>query len=187
MRKNTGAAPPKPDACGSMTSMIRGAPICTGGASPLRVATGGDANWRFGVRLRRSPARANARRDDVSGSREDASPLRGAEKRSANLTHIGHLFTVDPRASLRSDNCPISIGMGVRFGLEQMSAFVGIRNQLETFSNSGKYAQPGTQGGRFAMSCRSKTVFCTPHPLWECQSIPLFPFQGGSAACFVYP
>ena len=30
---------------GSMTSKIRGAPICTGGASPLRVATGGNANW----------------------------------------------------------------------------------------------------------------------------------------------
>ena len=116
-----------------MTSDVSGAPICTGGASPLRVATGGDANWRFGVRLRRSPARANARRDDVSGSREEASLLRSSEKRSENLTHIGHLFMTNPRASLRSDNCPISIGIGVRFGLEQVSAFAGIRKELELF------------------------------------------------------
>jgi len=32
------------------------------------------------------------------------------------------------RASLRSGNCPISIGIGVRFGSEQVSAFIGIRN-----------------------------------------------------------
>jgi len=49
----------------SGTSEIRGAPICAGGASPLRVATGGNANWRFGVRSRRSPARTNRRRDYV--------------------------------------------------------------------------------------------------------------------------
>jgi LPXTG-motif cell wall-anchored protein len=45
----------------------------------------------------------------------------------ANLIHIGHLFMTNPRASLRSDNCPISIGMSVRFELEQVSAFAGIR------------------------------------------------------------
>jgi hypothetical protein len=45
------------------TSGISGAPICAGGASPLRVATGGNANWRFEVRCRRSPARTNRRRD----------------------------------------------------------------------------------------------------------------------------
>jgi hypothetical protein len=44
-------------------SEISGAPICTGGASPLRVATGGNANWSSKVRCRRSPARANRRRD----------------------------------------------------------------------------------------------------------------------------
>jgi hypothetical protein len=32
-----------------------------------------------------------------------------------------------PRASLRSDNCPVSIGNGVRFESEQVSDFVGIR------------------------------------------------------------
>jgi hypothetical protein len=52
------------------TSEIRGAPICAGWASPLRVATGGNANWRFGVRSRRSPARANRRRDGASGVRK---------------------------------------------------------------------------------------------------------------------
>jgi hypothetical protein len=107
--------------------MISGAPICTGEPSPLRVATGGDANWRFGARLRRPPARANGRRDDVSGSREEASFLQSSENQGRNLTHTAHLFMTNPRASLRSDNCPISIGMRVRFELEQVSAFVGIR------------------------------------------------------------
>ena len=41
------------------TSEIRGAPICAGGASPLRVATGGNASWRHEARCRRSPAPAN--------------------------------------------------------------------------------------------------------------------------------
>lgn len=45
-----------------MSSEITGAPICAGEASPLRVATGGNANWRFEARCRRSPARANRRR-----------------------------------------------------------------------------------------------------------------------------
>ncbi len=54
----------------SRTSEISGAPICAGWASPLRVATGGNANWRFGVRSRRSPARANRRRDYANGVRK---------------------------------------------------------------------------------------------------------------------
>ena len=110
-----------------MTSRISGAPICAGGASPLRVATGGSANWSSGVRSRRSPARANRRRDSVLRGLEDASLFQSSENHGEPLTHIGHLFMTNPRASLRSDNCPISIGMGVRFGLEQVSAFVGIR------------------------------------------------------------
>jgi len=40
-----------------------GAPIRVGGASPLRVATGADANDGSGDRRRRSPAHANIRRD----------------------------------------------------------------------------------------------------------------------------
>ena len=110
-----------------LTSRISGAPICAGEASPLRVATGGSANWSSGVRSRRSPARANRRRDSVSRGLEDASLLQSSENHGKKLTHIGHLFMTNTRASLRSDNCPISIGMGVRFGLEQVSAFVGIR------------------------------------------------------------
>ena len=42
-----------------------GAPIRVGWASPLRVATGGDANWGSGDRRRRSPAHANIRRDFI--------------------------------------------------------------------------------------------------------------------------
>jgi hypothetical protein len=110
-----------------MTSRISGAPICAGEASPLRVATGGSANWSSGVRSRRSPARTNERRDNVCSASEDASLFQSSENHGKKLTHIGHLFMTNPRASLRSDDCPISIGMGVRFGLEQVSAFVGIR------------------------------------------------------------
>jgi hypothetical protein len=110
-----------------MIASVNGAPICAGGASPLRVATGGNANWSSGVRSRRSPARANKRRDNVPGNPGEASLLRSSENCSKNLIHIGHLFMTNPRASLRSDNCPISIGMSVRFELEQVSAFVGIR------------------------------------------------------------
>lgn len=39
-----------------------GAPIRAGEASPLRVATGGDASWRLEARRHRSPARTNERR-----------------------------------------------------------------------------------------------------------------------------
>src|ERR1017187_7315275 len=45
-----------------MGALISGAPIRAGGASPFRVATGGDANWRFKPRLRHSPATTNRRR-----------------------------------------------------------------------------------------------------------------------------
>ncbi len=36
-----------------------------------------------------------------------------------------------PRASLRSDTCPTSIGIPVRYELEQPSAFIGIRNFIK--------------------------------------------------------
>ena len=42
-----------------------GEPIRVGGASPLRVATGGNANWSSEGRRRRSPAHTNRRRDSV--------------------------------------------------------------------------------------------------------------------------
>src|SRR5205823_8888488 len=44
-----------------------------------------------------------------------------------SLTQTGHFFMTKPRASLRSDNCPSSIGMSVRFELDQVSDFVGMR------------------------------------------------------------
>jgi hypothetical protein len=67
------------------TSEIRGAPICAGGASPLRVATGGNANRRFGVRSRRSPARTNRRRDYVRRLRKTP----GAPGVSARQQNLG--------------------------------------------------------------------------------------------------
>jgi hypothetical protein len=44
-------------------SDVPGAPIRAGESSPLRVATGGDANWSSKSRRRRSPASTNRRRD----------------------------------------------------------------------------------------------------------------------------
>ena len=131
-----------------MTSRISGAPICAGGASPLRVATGGSANWSSGVRSRRSPARANRRRDSVLRGLEDASLFQSSENHGEPLTHIGHLFMTNPRASLRSDNCPISIGMGVRFGLEQVSAFVGIRRLARAYVRVANLRDPGAKQGK---------------------------------------
>jgi YD repeat-containing protein len=47
------------------------------------------------------------------------------------LTHFGHFFMTKPRVSLRSENCPIWIGIGVRLFSESVSAFVGIRSVPE--------------------------------------------------------
>ena len=56
-----------------------GAPIFVGVASPLRVATGGHANWRFEVRGRRWPAHENRRRGGALGGprspRRERAPL----------------------------------------------------------------------------------------------------------------
>ena len=43
------------------------------------------------------------------------------------------------RASLRSDNCPTSIGMSVRFELEQVSDFVGMRSHEQIHSLGDQY------------------------------------------------
>ena len=113
-----------------MTSSILSAPIRAGGASPLRVATGGNASSGSKARCRRSPARTNRRRDERCGWPQEPSPLRGFEGFAtgrAALTYIGHLFMTKPRASLRSETCPISIGIGVRYGLEQVSELIGMR------------------------------------------------------------
>src|SRR6266540_4918779 len=62
----------------------------------------------------------------------------GAATDSANhrwsLTQTGHFSMTKPRASLRSDNCPTSIGMSVRFELEQVSDFVGMRSNARRTS-----------------------------------------------------
>ena len=77
----------------------------------------------------------------------------------------------NPRASLRSDNCPISIGMSVRFELEQVSAFVGIRKMHQgpegTFQKACLHSEIGHFGhapetvhfGRFVARAR-KVGFC---------------------------
>lgn len=51
----------------TMTLRISGAPIYAAAASPLRVATADNVNWSSKVRCRRSPARADKRRDGVCG------------------------------------------------------------------------------------------------------------------------
>jgi hypothetical protein len=55
------------------------APIRAGEASPLRVATSGEASWSSNAPRRCSPARPNQRRGHAVGSRGKASPLRGFE------------------------------------------------------------------------------------------------------------
>jgi hypothetical protein len=113
-----------------MSSNIHSAPICAGGASPLRVATGDNANCGSkSVAAARPPAQIDGAietRVVLKGRRPLGAPTENKNLHQ-NLTHIGHFFNTESRASLRSDNCPISIGIGVRFGLEQVSAFIGIR------------------------------------------------------------
>lgn len=62
----------------SRWSGILGAPIRVGCASPLRVATDGDANWSSKVRRRRSPAHTNRRRDFVIGTM-NAGPMNAGQ------------------------------------------------------------------------------------------------------------
>ena len=76
-------------------------------------------------------ARPNRRREDALGLMAEPSPLRGApnehEKSDKNLTPVGHPFISDKErrfapTTVRQDR------NGVRHGLEQVSAFIGIRN-----------------------------------------------------------
>jgi hypothetical protein len=75
-------------------------------------------------------ARPNRRRDDRPGLTDTASPLGGApnerQSKGENLTPVGHLFMTHSErrfapTTVRQDR------NGVRYGLEQVSAFVGIR------------------------------------------------------------
>ena len=79
-------------------------------------------------------ARPNRRRDDVLGWRVKASPLEGApnERKTGDeiLTPVGHPFISDSErrfapTTVRQDR------NGVRHGLEQVSAFIGIRTTRE--------------------------------------------------------
>jgi hypothetical protein len=75
-------------------------------------------------------ARPNRRRDEAFGLTNQSSPRRGApkerKKRGQTLTPIGHPFMTPPErrfapTTVRQDR------NGVRYGLEQVSAFIGIR------------------------------------------------------------
>src|ERR1019366_3046871 len=75
-------------------------------------------------------APAHRRRDDVIGLTVKASPLRGAPNERKNggktLTPVGHLFISDSERRF----APTTVRQdwnGVRYGLEQVSAFIGIR------------------------------------------------------------
>src|SRR4029077_1850636 len=86
-------------------------------------------------------ARPNRRRDKALGLTTGSSPLRGApktrKKRGQSLTPVGHLFMTSPErrfapTTVRQDR------NGVRYGLEQVSAFIGIRKAPKPRQNDGK-------------------------------------------------
>ena len=92
----------------------------------------------FGSSLPPLTARPNRRRDSVFGRMVKASPLEGApsggKTDGETLTPVGHLFISDTErrfapTTVRQDR------NGVRHGLEQVSAFIGIRAPSETFFN----------------------------------------------------
>ena len=91
----------------------------------------------FGSSLPPLTARPNRRRDDVFGWRVKASPLEGAPNECKTggeiLTPVGHPFISDSErrfapTTVRQDR------NGVRHGLEQVSAFIGIRKELDFFT-----------------------------------------------------
>lgn len=78
-------------------------------------------------------ARPNKRRDDHSTLTDESSPLRGAPNERQNaaktLTPVGHPFITPPERR----SAPTTVRQarnGVRYGLEQVSAFIGIRTKL---------------------------------------------------------
>ena len=74
-------APPLPGTA-EIVPLVRASQL--GEASPLRVATGGDASWYSKTRRRRSPASTNPRRDCGCGLAKGPSPLRGSRKGRAS-------------------------------------------------------------------------------------------------------
>jgi len=80
-------------------------------------------------------ARPNKRRENATDFSSDPSPLGGAPKErqndGENLTPVGHPFIT--RSERRF--APTTVRQprnGVRYGLEWVSAFIGIRNSLES-------------------------------------------------------
>jgi hypothetical protein len=98
---------------------------------------------------RRSPARANARRVESPEPKK----RRFAPKPESGpifLPHIGQFFIAHGRASLRSDHCPISsdqcpirIGMGVRFHRNTHSSWATIKPSPYGDRTSSKPAAAG--------------------------------------------
>ena len=77
-------------------------------------------------------ARPNRRRDDVLGLATESSPLRGAPNQHEYcgnfLTPVGHPFMTPSERRF----APTTVRQprnGVRYGLEQVSAFIGIRRR----------------------------------------------------------
>jgi len=75
-------------------------------------------------------ARPNRRREDVRGLATQSSPLGGAPNQHGNdgktLTPVGHPF-MTPSERRFAPTTVRQARNGVRYGLEQVSAFIGIR------------------------------------------------------------
>jgi len=79
-------------------------------------------------------ARPNRRREDVRGLATQSSPLGGAPNQHGNdgktLTPVGHPF-MTPSERRFAPTTVRQARNGVRYGLEQVSAFIGIRSQVK--------------------------------------------------------
>ena len=78
-------------------------------------------------------ARPNRRREDVRGLATQSSPLGGAPNQHGNdgktLTPVGHPF-MTPSERRFAPTTVRQARNGVRYGLEQVSAFIGIRSYV---------------------------------------------------------
>ena len=96
-------------------------------------------------------ARPNRRREEAPGLTSESSPLGGAPKEHENcgktLTPVGHPFMTPSERRF----APTTVRQhrnGVRYGLEQVSAFIGIRIHGRMFDSP-------VQSGQFHASGRS--------------------------------
>jgi len=95
------------------------------------VATGGGASWGSKSRRHRSPACPNERRGDILVWPMNVAPkkgLRPIEKKKVvkTLTLFGHPFMTDHERRFAPTTVRIDRN-AVRYGSEQVSAFIGIR------------------------------------------------------------